>query len=204
MIKEMLSAYFLWSVVVFYADKPTDAKIEFENQWVRIVRVHYAPHEKTELHDHPAQPTVFVYVTDGGRLKIVHESEEAVIRPVVKAGGIRFQKGVPERHSVEELDGIESEYVRIELKTQPVELPDKDVRRAPDDNTPYESAMLRILRVECAVNSACPVSAHPADPAIIVTGKAAVWAPPNSAPMMNRSGVPLRQIRVELRTPPIQ
>jgi hypothetical protein len=127
-----------------------------------------------------------------------------VVRPPVKAGGIRFQKGVPERHTVEELDGVESEYLRLELKIQPVDLPDKDVRRAPEDRDPFESGMLRILRVTCAPHNTCPVSAHPENPAVVVTGRNFAWAEPNIAPAMNASDSPLQQIRVELKTPPLK
>ena len=185
------------------ADSSSDAEIEFQNQSVRIVRVHYSPHEKTAVHDHPATPTIYVYVTDGGRLRIGHDGETPVVRPPVKAGGIRYQKGVFERHAVEELDGVESEYIRIELKTQPVDLPDPDVRRAPGDRTPYESGMLRILRVTCPAHSACPASAHPESPAAVVEGRNFLWFPPNAAPAMNNTDQPVEQVRVELKTPPL-
>jgi len=180
----------------------SDATIEFENPSVRIVRVHYTPHEKTAVHDHPPTPTVYVYVTDGGRLQIGHDGEEMVTRPPVKAGGIRFQKGVAERHAVEEVDGVESEYIRIELKTQPLDLPEVDVRRAPADRTPYESRMLRILRVTCPAQSACPASQHPENPAVVVTGKQATWVPAGALPLRNSNDAPVEQVRVELKTPP--
>jgi hypothetical protein len=181
-----------------------DAVIELENPWLRVVRVQYNAHEKTAMHDHPATPTVYVYVTDGGRLRIEHGGEEPVIRPVVKAGGIRFQKGVFERHTVEELDGVDSQYIRIELKTQPVDLPTPDVRRAPADRTPYESGMIRIMRVTCAAQSVCPASMHPEDPSVVVTGKTFTWMEPNAAPMKNASDTPMEQVRVELKTPPLK
>jgi hypothetical protein len=181
----------------------SDATIELENRYVRVARVHYQPHETTAIHDHPATPTVYVYVTDGGRLRIEHQGEQAVIRPPVKAGGIRFQKGVFERHVVEELDGVESEYLRIELKIQPVDLPEKDVRRAPDDRTPYESGMIRILRVTCPPQSACPASEHPENPAVVVTGRNFTWVVPNAPPIKNPTATPLEQVRVELETPPL-
>jgi quercetin dioxygenase-like cupin family protein len=181
----------------------TDSKLEWENPSVRIVRVHYSPHEKTELHDHPATPTVYVYVTDGGRLRMGHEGEEATLRPPVKAGGIRFQKGVNERHWVEELDGLESEYLRVELKTHPIDLPAQDVRRAPADRTPYESGMLRILRVTCPPKSACPASEHPDNPAVVITGTNAVWQPPAAKPLTNPTDAPLQQVRIELKTEPL-
>jgi hypothetical protein len=182
----------------------SDAVIELENPWVRVVRVHYGAHEKTAVHDHPATPTVYVYVTDGGRLRIGHDGDETVVRPPVKAGGIRFQKGVFERHAVEEIDGVESEYIRIELQIQPLDLPETDVRRAPLDGTPYESGMLRIMRVTCAPHGACPASAHPDDPAVVVTGKNFTWSAPNAPPAMNTSDSPLEQVRVELKSRPLR
>ncbi len=187
-----------------WALPPSDSKIEFENDSVRVVRVHYNPHEKTAVHDHPATPTVFVYITDGGRLRLGHEGTEPVVRPPVKMGGIRFQKGVFERHWVEELDGVESEYLRIELETRPVDLPESDVRRAPADRTPYESGMIRILRVTCAPQSPCPVSAHPEDPAVVVFRNGFVWRAAGDPPISNAAGEPVEQVRVELKTEPLK
>jgi hypothetical protein len=190
-------------LLAFFASNKSDSTVEFENPYVRIVRVHYQPHEKTRAHDHPATPTVYIYTTDGGRLKITHDDKEApVIRPVVKAGAIRFNRGAAEHHQVEELDGVASEYLRVELKIEPIDLPAEDVRRAPSDRTPYESAMLRIVRVTCAPHSACPASDHPENPAVIVTGKKFQWREANAKPVVNSSSTPLEQVRVELKSKP--
>lgn len=194
---------FIIPLLVAFAASNSDSTVEFENAWVRIVRVHYLPHEKTRAHDHPATPTVYVYTTDGGRLRILHDDmEKPVIRPVVKAGAVRFNRGAAEHHQVEELDGVASEYLRLELKIEPVDLPAEDIRRAPDDRTPYENAMIRILRVTCAAHSACPVSEHPENPAVIVTGKKFQWRDAGAAPVMNSSAVPIEQVRVELKSKP--
>jgi hypothetical protein len=190
-------------LLAFFASNKSDSTVEFENAYVRIVRVRYLPHEKTRAHDHPATPTVYVYTTDGGRLKIMHDDKEApVIRPVVKAGAVRFNRGAAEHHQVEELDGVASEYLRLELKIEPVDLPAEDVRRAPTDRTPYESSMLRIVRVTCAPRTACPASDHPENPAVIVTGKKFQWRSPNTPPFVNNSSTRLEQIRVELQSKP--
>lgn len=182
-----------------------DSTIEFENEWVRIARVHYAAHETTRYHDHPATPTVYVYTTDGGRLRILHdEKEEPVIRPVVKAGSIRFNRGALEHHQVEEMDGVPSEYLRLELKIAPVDMPETDVRRAPGDRTPYESGMLRILRVTCAANSVCPASAHPEDPAVEVIGARYRWAAPNDPAYSNTTNQSIDIVRVELKSRPLR
>jgi hypothetical protein len=45
---------------------------------------------------------------------------------------------------------VASEYLRVKLKIEPLDLPKDDIRRAPDDRTPYENAMIRILHVTCA------------------------------------------------------
>jgi hypothetical protein len=187
-----------------FADAPSDSTLEFENPWVRIVRVHYLPHEKTRAHDHPATPTVYVYTTAGGRLRIIHdETEQPVIRPVVQAGAVRFNHGAAEHHQVEELDGIASEYLRVELKIQPLELPQDDIRRAPSDRTPYENAMIRIQRVTCPPHSACPASEHPENPAVIVAGGKFQWLDANAARIENSSAAPLEQVRIELKSKPL-
>jgi hypothetical protein len=199
---------FLIPVLVFFLGTPkatskTDSKVEFENAWVRIVRVHYAAHEKTRYHDHPSTPTVYVYTTDGGRLRIVHdEKEEPVIRPAVKANSIRFNRGAVEHHQVEEMDGVASEYLRLELKIEPIDLPDKDVRRAPDDSTPFENSMLRILRSTCAAKSVCPASEHRDDPAVEVIGSHFRWVWPDDRGFTNGTNGPVSIVRVELKSRP--
>jgi hypothetical protein len=188
---------------LLFATSRTDSKIELENAWVRVVRVHYLAHEKTRYHDHPSTPTVYVYTTDGGRLRILHDDkEEPVIRPAVKANGIRFNRGAFEHHQVEEMDGVASEYIRIELKIEPLDLPEQDVRRAPGDSSPYESRMLRILRVECPANAACPTSAHPEDPAVEVIGSRWRWVAARDKSYFNKSATPISIVRVELKTKP--
>jgi hypothetical protein len=180
---------------------PSDATLEFENPLVRIVRVRYRPHQKTAIHDHPATPTIFVYVTNGGRLRIGHDGEEAIVRPPVKAGAIRFQHATSERHIVEELDGVASEYLRLELKAQPPDQPPADVRREPEDRTPYESSTLHIYRVTCPAHAACPPSAHPEDAAVVVTGREFRWEPAGTPPPSNPSGTAWEEVRVEIVAP---
>lgn len=42
---------------------PAHYKVEFENSQVRVLRVHYGPHEKSIMHSHP--DAVAIYLTDG-------------------------------------------------------------------------------------------------------------------------------------------
>src|ERR1700722_4458804 len=109
----------------------------FENAWVRASRVTYQPHETVPVHEHPATPTcVYIYVTDGGEFRFTHmtgfkTSGYVITRPAVKAGAIRFGHSAPETHSVEYLGDEPTEYVRIELRTEPLDTPIRDVRIPP-------------------------------------------------------------------------
>jgi beta-alanine degradation protein BauB len=42
---------------------PQHYKLRFENEWVQVLDVHYGPHEKSVMHEHPAG--VVVNVTSG-------------------------------------------------------------------------------------------------------------------------------------------
>ncbi len=39
---------------------PTHYKVQFENDQVRVLRIHYGPHEKSVMHEHPASVVVFL------------------------------------------------------------------------------------------------------------------------------------------------
>src|SRR5690348_427713 len=122
-----------------YTTAPDNYKLEFENDWVRVSRVIYRPGDKLPVHSHPVYPTVYVYVTDGGPIIFGHQEFATMQRRPVKAGQIRFNRGNKETHTTEYLGDAPSEYVRLELKTEPVDLPRRDIRIAPDDSKPFEN-----------------------------------------------------------------
>jgi hypothetical protein len=187
----------------------------FENAWARATRVTYGPHQTAPLHEHPPTPTsIYIYVTDGGEFRFKHitgfkVSGYTITRPAVKAGAIRFAHSAPETHSVEYLGDDATEYVRIELRTEPVNVPIRDVRIPPAALDPMKSAVknefengqIRILRVVCAKGEKCPASENPDDPAIVTVmngpDRGAVrWSP------ATEKG-PLEEVRIELKTDPV-
>jgi hypothetical protein len=189
----------------------------FDNAWAQGVHVGYPAHGKSPVHDHPSTPTiVFVYVTDGGPLRFYHKTgPENVMgldfeRPAVKAGAIRFAAGIAETHAVEYMGDTPMEYVRIELKTEPLDLPAKDVRLPPVVldatkaalHSQFENGQLRILRVMCPAGQDCPASEHPGDPAVVVTMSGAKRGQLEWSPVGVEHG-PLEQVRVELKTKPV-
>ena len=93
--------------------EPTHYKLAFENDQVQVVDVHYGPHEKSKMHDHPGG--VVVYVTEG-HLKFV-DQDGKVKEVYAKAGEARFFP--PFKHRVENLEDKPFDAVYIGLKNKP-------------------------------------------------------------------------------------
>ncbi len=188
--------------------------LAFENQWVKATRVTYGPHETAPVHNHPPNPvTVFVYVTDGDVMQFKHMTGLRVAgyvidRPPVKAGSIRVAHGAPETHSVKYMGDQPTEYARIELRTEPLDRPLRDVRLPPYSfdkpfgvEQQFENGQLRIVRVRCEPGQKCPESAHPDDPSVVVilSGERRgeiLWSPPTLTG-------PMEQVRIELTSQPV-
>jgi len=85
-------------------------KIEFENEFVRTLRIHYGPHERGNMHNHPHSTTVFI--TDG-KLKMTFPDGKSRVG-TVKKGQVVWEEAGP--HQPENLTDEPFEAVRIELK----------------------------------------------------------------------------------------
>ena len=77
--------------------EPKHYKLQFENERVQVVSVHYGPHEKSEMHDHPGGVSVSV---TGGHLRFIDQSGK-VTEVYAKAGEARWFP--PFKHKVENL-----------------------------------------------------------------------------------------------------
>jgi hypothetical protein len=151
---------------------------ELENDWVRVVRVRYAPHEKLPPHYHTERAAAYVYLNDGGPVLFEHVdlSYRDVVRPATKAGSYRLFRGIKEVHSVENPNDVESHFLRVELKTEPVDLArlrGKYFREAiaPDENLErleFENGQLRITRVVVAPGEHLQLQTSAAEPALLV------------------------------------
>jgi quercetin dioxygenase-like cupin family protein len=84
---------------------PTHYTVVSENAQVRILRVHYGPHEKSVMHSHPA--TVAVFLTDA---KGVFNSADGKKEPFdIKAGQAQYtgaQTHLPENTGDSGMDAI--------------------------------------------------------------------------------------------------
>lgn len=101
---------------------PNNYHLVYENPCVRVIDVVYAAHEKLPVHNHSAKPTVYVYLTDSGPVRFSHIEEHAftLVRPPERAGTFRLSPGRLEKHEVENLGDIPTEFLRVELKQVPL------------------------------------------------------------------------------------
>ena len=75
--------------------EPKHYRLLFENDRVQVVSVHYGPHEKSEMHDHPGGVVV---VVTGGHLKFTDQNGK-VTEVYSKEGEARWFP--PFKHKVE-------------------------------------------------------------------------------------------------------
>lgn len=160
-------ALFLAQLLLLAQDAPPRAyQPEFENARVRVTRVRYAPREKIASHDHPANPTVYVYLRDSGPVRFIHTGEEqfTLTRPAVRVGGFRLSKGANETHAVESLTDLPTEYLRVEFKGLTVDRQSFRGRFPPEPRAArtrlaqkvrYEDRQVRITHVNCAARRTC-------------------------------------------------
>jgi hypothetical protein len=151
---------------------------QFENEWVRIVRVRYAPYATLPAHAHNSLAAAYVYLHDGGPVLFKHigTSYGAATRPPTKAGAFRVFKGIDEIHEVENTSELPSEFLRVEFKTDP-----KDVRtlkgrffREPVpagqnvETVQFENDQIRITRIVFAPLGVVRLSAPASEPALLI------------------------------------
>jgi quercetin dioxygenase-like cupin family protein len=88
-------------------------KVEFENDQVRVLRITYGPHEKSVMHEHPAN--VAVFLTEGqGRFTLADGKTQDV---PIKAGTTKWDGGG--KHLPENIGDKPFELVVVELKAKP-------------------------------------------------------------------------------------
>jgi hypothetical protein len=89
-----------------------------DNEQMQVVRVHYDPHEKLPVHDHSRYPTVYVYLSNSGPVRFIHDEAHpfALTRRPVRMGWFRVSPGRLEKHRVANLGPMASDFLRVECK----------------------------------------------------------------------------------------
>src|SRR5258708_27713270 len=102
--------------------EPKHYNLHFETDRVQVTAIHYGPHEKSDLHDHPGG--VVVNLT-AGHLKFTDQNGK-VTEVYAKAGESRWFP--PVRHKVENLgdETYNAGYIAIKSKTATAAADPKD------------------------------------------------------------------------------
>ncbi|MBV9506385.1 MAG: hypothetical protein JO323_15410 [Acidobacteriia bacterium] len=205
---------------------PQHYKLEFENQWVKVVRETMGPHEKMPMHEHTAPGALIILMTDrNNRLTSKSGASET---PRNHAGEIQWAG--PSVHKSENLNDAPFEAIRIEPKQLPPGVSPKPLPPEKDDATildpetyhvEFENEYVRAIRVNIPPNEKGKMHKHPATRAVVVyltdqnmrqtlaDGKTREnhykagqvrWVGPDVAHQdQNLSGMPSKLIRVELK-----
>jgi len=160
---------------------PWAYKLQFENEWVRVIRVHYEPREKLPAHAHTKWPCVYVYLNDSGPVIFRHKDWDhpELTRPATKAGSFRVSPttAVNEIHEVDNPNDTPSDFLRVEFKTEPVgrkSLRGRFYRETYPTNENYhkiqfENEQIRVTRLACAPCKSLEVAAASSEPALFVS-----------------------------------
>ena len=92
---------------------PNNWKVEFENDQVRVLRVHIGPHGKLGMHEHPAN--VLISLTDSHVKDIFPDGKTSERQ--FKAGQATWRAAV--KHANENLGDTPVESILVELKAKP-------------------------------------------------------------------------------------
>lgn len=238
MIKLLLIIFVCLSFSTVIAQDPIkvapDAyKLVFENDYVKVQRVHYAPRVKLPEHDHTSLATAYVYLNDAGPVVFKHIglSYGAVTRPAVKAGSFRLYKGVKETHTVESLSDTPSNFLRVEFKTNPGQAPNSLRGKFFREEVPageyfqkvqFENEQVRITRLICAAGKNCLEIASATEPILFVVLTSAQFkltpskniqmhpgdthwlAPGKKAPGENTGKTAAELLRFDFKTAPLK
>jgi hypothetical protein len=184
---------------------PPNYKTVLQTSTFKIIRVHYGPHEKVPVHDHPDTPTVYVYLNNSSPVRIIHEEETkpfTLVRPPTHKGAFRVSAGRLERHSIENLGDLESDFLRVELLR--ARFGDKTLEfRGPAPNdlthnlsaTEFSSPRLSIVRTICAGKTPCSIPASQAPSVIVALSESTITSngQSNSLDLGGVKAVPPRQ-----------
>ncbi len=159
---------------------PDSYRVAFENEYVKVIRVHYEAGAKLPEHTHPAGTTAYVYLNDSEGVVFSHvgNNNRTVTRPPVKAGAIRIAAGPEEHHTAENTSATASDFLRIVFKTDTAGVRNLRQRLATTD-VEWANKQMKFtrLRVKPGQNLLIETQNHPALRIALREG-VKQWTPP--------------------------
>jgi hypothetical protein len=151
---------------------------QFENDWVRLVRVRYPANSKVPLHGHPPTVTAYVYLSESSPVRFTHQGSRThvVTRQPTTPGGFRVSRGGDETHTAENLGPIPSDFLRVEFKTDPAGAGSPFFRdRGPlgtvaktTTDVRFSNAQMRITRVAIPAGQTAEIATTANAPTLLV------------------------------------
>jgi hypothetical protein len=166
---------------------PANYKTILTNSTFRVISVHYGPHEKVAIHNHPDTPTVYVYLNNSGPINIIHEEKDGtqstIVRPPTHTGAFRISPGQLERHAIENPGDLESNFLRVELLNMRLGDDALEFRgKAPADlshnlsDTEFTSPKLSVVRTICIDPKPCALTPSPMSSVVVAISESIVTA----------------------------
>ena len=201
---------------------PETYRVQFENPWVRVVRIHVAGGANIGMHTHPPGFMFHVYLNDAEPISFNHDGAPYEIqRPPVTARSYRIGLATPESHAVVNPSAKASDYMRVEYKTRGGE---STRRRMPAPALGSETAsqiehvgpQSRVTRVTVAANSSIELATPGGQPALLIfvtdgadgtgqlikVGDHRFLDPSGKTTIRNAGASPLQLLRFDFLTPP--
>src|SRR6185436_4790266 len=127
---------------------PDNYKVVLDNDYVRVVKVHYDAGADLPDHVHPAGNTIYIYLNESDGVEFKHSGNinRAVTRPPVTPGAIRIATGPEEHHTVTNASKKPSDFLRIFLKTEGDT--SRSTRRLQPSESSFENKQVRVTRMK--------------------------------------------------------
>lgn len=153
-------------------------RTQFENDWVRLVRVRYPANGKVPLHGHPPSVTTYVYLSQSSPVRFTHHGSRThvVTRRPTTPGAFRVSRGGDETHTAENLGPIASDFLRVEFKTDSAGAASpfyRDTRplgaaATPTADVRFTNAQMRITRVGIPAATTAEIATTADTPALLI------------------------------------
>lgn len=126
---------------------PKSYKVDFENDRVRIVRVHYDANGKLPEHEHPGGITIYFYFNASPGVLFQHDDGVPITRPAVQPGAIRIGSGPPENHTVTNLADKPTDFIRVLVKNSDIGTSGRPMTRMPPNVMEYDNRFVHVSRI---------------------------------------------------------
>jgi quercetin dioxygenase-like cupin family protein len=152
---------------------PQHYHLEFENQWVRVLREKMGPHEKMPMHSHPLPGSVIVFLTDRHNRLVSPDGESQELSD--RAGDLMWSAA--STHRSENLSDAPFEAVQIEPRRPASGVPvspfaieklDATVVDPQHYHVVLENEYVRVIRVSIGPHEKLRLHKHPDTGAVLV------------------------------------